>query len=109
MDFDEYQRKAKTTALYPPIGEQFVYPVIGLAGEAGEIANKVKKIFRDKGGKLDEQTREDIKKELGDVLWYISQVATDMGIRLDEVASSNIEKLASRMQRNQIKGSGDDR
>lgn len=109
MDFDEYQEKAKKTALYPPIGEQFVYPVIGLAGEAGEIANKVKKIFRDKGGKLDDATREDLKKELGDVLWYVSQVAEDMGIRLDDVATSNIEKLASRMQRSQIKGSGDDR
>jgi NTP pyrophosphatase (non-canonical NTP hydrolase) len=109
MDFDEYQEKAKKTAIYPDIGEKFVYPVIGLVGEAGEIANKVKKIFRDKGGKIDFQTKEDLKKELGDVLWYVSQVATDMEIKLNDIATSNIEKLASRMHRNQIKGSGDDR
>ena len=109
MEFDEYQRKAGKTALYPDLGSNFVYPTLGLAGEAGEISNKVKKIIRDKGSVVDDVTRHDIKDELGDVLWYVAQVATEFKLSLEEIAGSNIEKLASRAQRNRIQGSGDKR
>ena len=109
MDFEEYQKKAKTTALYPDSGNNFVYPTMGLVGEAGEIANKAKKIIRDHNSEIKEQHVEDMKKELGDVLWYVSQVASEFGLKLNDIAEKNIEKLASRKERGQIQGSGDDR
>jgi len=109
MDFEEYQRKAAKTAVYPDIGNNFAYPTLGLVGEAGEIANKVKKIMRDKGGVIDDSVREDMKKELGDVLWYVAATAAEFKLSMDEIAAANIEKLASRAARDQIKGSGDDR
>ena len=109
MDFTQYQERAKDTALYPVIGERYVYPSMGLAGEAGEIANKVKKIFRDDGGVLTDAKRSDIEKELGDVLWYVSQVATELGLSLDGIATTNIARLASRKQRGTLHGDGDDR
>jgi NTP pyrophosphatase (non-canonical NTP hydrolase) len=109
MTFEEYQATSKKTALYPVIGQSFVYPVLGLAGEAGEVAEKVKKIFRDNGGIVDDATRMMIQKELGDVLWYVSQVATEFGLQLDDVATMNVEKLRSRMERGTVHGSGDSR
>lgn len=109
MDFKEYQEKSKITAKYPDIGNNFIYPTLGLSGEAGEVAEKIKKVIRDKGGKIDEETRELIKKELGDVLWYVSQLATELGLSLDDIANHNIEKLLSRLERDKIGGSGDTR
>lgn len=109
MDFKEYQKKAKKTALYPKIGENFVYPTLGLVGEAGEIAEKVKKIFRDKNGKVDAENKKMIEKELGDVLWYISQLASELELSLDDVAKNNIEKLYSRLERGKLHGDGDNR
>lgn len=109
MTFDEYQKRAKETARYPKVGRGFVYPTIGLIGEVGEMANKVKKVFRDDGGILEGPRREEIAKELGDVLWYLSQTATELDLSLDEVAKANLEKLASRFSRNAIAGEGDDR
>lgn len=109
MDFQTYQTTSRQTAKYPNTGQNFVYPTLGLAGEAGEVAEKVKKIIRDAEGVVDESAREDLKKELGDVLWYVAQVATEFGLNLDEIASANIAKLQSRMQRGKISGSGDDR
>jgi len=109
MNFDQYQQKAKKTALYPKVGERYVYPTMGLVNEAGEVAGKVKKIFRDKNGVLDDETRYAVKKELGDVLWYVSQVATELELSLEEIASENIEKLYSRLDRGTINGDGDDR
>lgn len=109
MDFDEYQIKANKTAIYPVIGKKFVYPTLGLANEAGEFAGKVKKVFRDDGGEISEEKKDDLIHELGDVLWYLSQISTDLGIKLSEVAKANIEKLASRQERNVLHGSGDDR
>lgn len=109
MDFKEYQEKSRKTALYPNIGNNFVYPTLGLAGEAGEVAEKIKKVIRDKEGIIDDATREEIKKELGDVLWYVSQLATEIGLSLDDVAEKNIEKLYSRMERGKLHGSGDNR
>lgn len=104
MNFKEYQELAKTTAIYPEAAKIF-YPCIGLAGEVGEICEKVKKHVRD-GKVLD---TEDLKKELGDVLWYLSALASDLGIDLEDVATTNYEKLKSRQERNVIKGSGDNR
>lgn len=109
MDFNEYQQLAKKTAKYPEIGKGLVYPMIGLSGEAGEVANKVKKIFRDDGGLIKEERKEEIKKELGDLLWYIAQLATELDMALDSIASFNIEKLSKRFENNTIKGDGDNR
>lgn len=109
MNFDEYQKKSRKTAIYPDAGNNFIYPTLGLSGEAGEVAEKIKKVIRDKGGKIDEETREAIKKELGDVLWYVSQIATELNISLEEAASGNISKLYDRMERGKLGGNGDNR
>lgn len=104
MDFQEYQDSAKRTAIYPE-SAKVTYPLIGLAGEVGEILNKYKKTIRD-GTRLDV---DDMASELGDVLWYLSQSATDMGLSLEEIARKNVEKLADRAKRGQLHGSGDHR
>ncbi|MFM2414691.1 MAG: hypothetical protein RI911_384 [Candidatus Parcubacteria bacterium] len=110
MDFNEYQEKASQTAGYPtPGGMAFIYPALGLAGEAGEVAEKIKKIIRDEGGVVSEAKRGEIKKELGDVLWYVSELARQFDLTLDDVAAGNIDKLASRKERGIINGSGDNR
>ena len=109
MDFKEYQDKAKKTAVYPDIGKNFIYPTLGLVGESGEVAEKIKKVIRDKNGVIDENTRSDLKKELGDVLWYLNQLATELNLSLDEIADENLDKLFSRMERNKIHGEGDNR
>ena len=109
MDFTEYQTKSRKTAGYPPIGHPVIYPTLGLTNEAGEVAGKVKKIFRDKGGVIGEADRQALKGELGDVLWYLAQMCTELGLSLDEVAESNIEKLYSRLERGKIGGDGDNR
>jgi NTP pyrophosphatase (non-canonical NTP hydrolase) len=109
MTFGEYQKKSRETAQYPDLGKNFVYPTLGLTGEAGEVAEKIKKILRDKGGKIGDEDKEAIKKELGDVLWYLAQIATELGLTLEEVAEANIEKLASRHGRDKIHGEGDNR
>lgn len=95
--------------MYPEIGKNFIYPTLGLAGESGEVAEKIKKVIRDKNGVADEETKEMIKKELGDVLWYVAQLATELGLSLDEIAENNITKLASRLERGVLQGSGDNR
>ncbi len=113
MTFDEYQTKSRKTAIYPRIvpgdGPNLIYPTLGLSGEAGEVAEKVKKIIRDDGGMVTDLKKEEITKELGDVLWYVAQIATELGLSLDKIADTNIEKLYSRLERNQIQGSGDNR
>lgn len=109
MNFEEYQKFSRETAMYPDKDKNFVYPTLGLAGESGEVAEKIKKIIRDDRGIPSQEKKEELKKELGDVLWYISQIATELGLSLDEVASLNIEKLRSRKERNMISGSGDNR
>jgi NTP pyrophosphatase (non-canonical NTP hydrolase) len=96
MDFEKYQEAARTTALYPRRLENLEYPTLGLAGEAGEVANIVKKIQRDDAGVITDATRAKLKDELGDVLWYISACADELGLTLDEVAAFNMEKLAKR-------------
>lgn len=109
MNFKEYQEKSRVTAKYPDLGKNYVYPTLGLSGEAGEVAEKIKKVIRDKGGIMDEETRTEIQKELGDVLWYVSQIATELGLSLDEVAEGNIKKLYDRMNRGVLGGNGDNR
>ncbi len=109
MDFEEYQQKSRRTAKYPSIGHPVIYPTLGLTNEAGEVAGKIKKIFRDKGGIIGEDEKEALKSELGDVLWYLAQVCTELNVSLNSVAESNIEKLFSRLERGKIHGDGDNR
>jgi NTP pyrophosphatase (non-canonical NTP hydrolase) len=109
MDFNDYQTKSRKTAKYPPIGHPVIYPTLGLTNEAGEVAGKIKKIFRDKEGVIGSSEREALKGELGDVLWYLAQVCTELDLSLDEVAGYNIEKLYSRLERGKIGGDGDNR
>ena len=104
MKFKEYQDLAKTTAIYPENAKIF-YPCLGLAGEIGEVCEKVKKNIRD-GRVLD---KEELKKEIGDVLWYMSALCSDLEINLEDVAVTNYNKLKSRMERNVLSGSGDNR
>ena len=106
MDIDEYQKAAKKTAIYPT-DIALSYTTLGLAGEAGEIANKVKKIIRDK--KNLEDIQHDLKDELGDVLWYCAMFADAIGCNLSEVAQSNLAKLLDRKERGVIRGEGDNR
>lgn len=111
MTFDEFQARASATAVYPA-STGLMYCALGLAGEAGEVANKVKKIARgDYNGKPDEaeRVRQEIVKELGDVLWYVAMVATECDTALGDVARMNVEKLAARAARGTLQGEGDNR
>ena len=108
-DFDAYQKQCKKTAVYPKVGRGFVYPLIGLQGETGEVSEKIKKVFRDDGGKLTKEKREEIKKELGDVLWYLAQLSTELNIKFSDVVLENIKKLSSRKVRGTLHGDGDNR
>ena len=107
-DLDMYQKVAKTTAIYPR-EQAIIYPTLGLTGEAGEVANKVKKIIRDGSNSKDERLVQDISAEIGDCLWYIAVLASDFNIKLSDIASTNLEKLANRKKNNTIHGSGDTR
>ncbi len=109
MDFQTYQSLSRRTAAYPVIGHAVIYPALGLTNEAGEVAGKIKKIFRDKAGVIGEADLQALKSELGDVLWYLAQVCTELNLSLDEVAEANLAKLASRLERGQIGGEGDER
>ncbi len=104
MNFDEYQLESRQTAVYPDAGKQnIIYPLLGLVGETGEVVEKIKKHIRD-GTSLN---KDDLRYELGDILWYLSQLSFELGISLDGVAVSNIRKLRSRKKRNKLQGSGD--
>ena len=107
-DLDMYQQVAKTTAIYPR-EQAIIYPTLGLTGEAGEVANKVKKIIRDGSDKNDDSLVSEIKSEIGDCLWYIAVLANDFNIKLSDIASTNLEKLANRKKNGTIHGSGDNR
>jgi NTP pyrophosphatase (non-canonical NTP hydrolase) len=109
MDLGEYQKQARATARYPVIGHPVIYPALGLTNEAGEVAGKIKKIFRDKNGIIDEGDILALQSELGDVLWYLAQVSTELGLSLDEIAAHNIVKLQDRLTRGKIHGDGDER
>jgi NTP pyrophosphatase (non-canonical NTP hydrolase) len=96
MNFEEYQSEARNTAHYPNRLKNLEYPTLGLAGEAGEVANIVKKVQRDFSGTVTDETRQKLKDELGDVLWYISACADELGLTLNEIAEFNVNKLAKR-------------
>lgn len=108
MDFNEYQRKARQTAIYHNIGRNFIYPTLGIVGEAGEIAEKVKRVVR-VNGVIDAALRREIAKELGDVLWYLAALASELGLSLDDIAKDNLAKLQSRKDRQVLHGRGDNR
>jgi NTP pyrophosphatase (non-canonical NTP hydrolase) len=108
-DFDTYQRESRRTWSLIHTDHAIVYPTLGLANEAGEVAGKVKKIFRDRGGVISEEDRQALKGELGDVLWYLAQICTELDLSLSEVAEANLEKLFSRLERGAIGGDGDTR
>ena len=112
MKLDDYQKLAMSTALYPKGLLGLLYTTLGLSGEAGEVADKVKKIVRDSEdphAELSEEKRMEIAKEIGDVLWYIATLSHELGFNLNHIATMNINKLMSRKKRNVIKGSGDNR
>lgn len=106
MDISEYQQKALKTAIFPK-DYAIIYPALGLAGEAGEVADKVKKIVRDKN--TSDQMKRDIAAEIGDCLWYCAVLANDLGFDLAQIADGNLQKLADRQQRGVLQGSGDKR
>jgi len=108
MELSEYQRLSRRTAEYPREA-WLAYPALGLAGEAGEVAEHAKKAIRDDGGEVAEQRRAAMAKELGDVLWYVAQLATELELDLDEIAQTNLDKLLSRQRRGVLSGSGDER
>lgn len=108
-DFEAYQRESRKTWNVIPMDAPIVYPTLGLVNEAGEVAGKIKKVFRDKGGQISDEDRQALKYELGDVLWYLTQICTELDLTLAEVASANVEKLFSRQERGQIHGDGDNR
>jgi len=107
-DLDMYQKVAKTTAIYPR-EQAIIYPTLGLTGEAGEVANKVKKIYRDGTNKINENIVEEISAEIGDVLWYVAVLADDIGCKLSDIANNNLLKLENRRKKGTIHGSGDKR
>lgn len=108
MFINEYQKKAISTAVYGE-GNSITYPTLGLTGEAGEVADKVKKVLRDNNGEFSDEKKLEIAKEIGDVLWYCAALARDLGYDLETIAEMNIDKLFSRRDRGVISGSGDNR
>lgn len=109
MTPNDYQTQALQTAIYPDQGNNPVYPTLGLVGEAGEVAEKVKKLIRDEGGTLTDPVREKIALELSDVCWYLAVLAYELDFTLEEVMQMNLDKLASRQERGVLTGSGDNR
>jgi len=109
LTFKDYQARTAETARYPDVGANPIYPALGLAGETGEVCEKVKKVLRDNGGNFDADAVSAIKKELGDVLWYVARLAAELGLDMEDVAAENLAKLTSRKERGQLHGSGDDR
>jgi NTP pyrophosphatase (non-canonical NTP hydrolase) len=108
VEFSDYQRLSRRTAEYPREA-WLAYPALGLAGEAGEVAEHAKKTIRDDGGAVNAERRVAMAKELGDVLWYVAQLASELELDLDGIAEENLQKLLSRQRRGVLSGSGDDR
>ena len=110
MTFEEYQKQALMTVL--STGDEFkdlLHWVLGITGEAGEVAEKLKKIIRDKNSVVSDDDKKELAKELGDVLWYLAVFANDLGVSMDEIAQTNLDKLKSRKERGVLGGSGDNR
>jgi NTP pyrophosphatase (non-canonical NTP hydrolase) len=109
MEFGEYQKLARTTAMYAGAGNNFAYPALGLCGETGEVAEKIKRVIRDGRDSVSEKEKIEISKEIGDVLWYLANLAAELDLDFDDVARENIAKLKSRKERGVLHGSGDNR
>ncbi len=109
VDFDWYQRESARTWEVIDTNHPLVYPTLGLTNEAGEFAGKVKKIFRDKQGQISDEDRAALQSELGDVLWYLTQICTQLDLSLADVAAANVTKVLSRQRRGKIGGDGDER
>jgi len=109
MKLNNYQDKARKTAIYPNIGGNIIYPTLGLCGESGEFAEKIKKLIRDNNGVMTPEIRDALIKELGDILWYVANSASELNVTLEEVAQRNLDKLQKRKQENKLHGEGDDR
>jgi len=107
IDFERYQSESRKTWSLVSTDHAIVYPTLGLVNEAGEVAGKIKKIFRDKGGVISEDDRAALKDELGDVFWYLTQICTELELPLEEVAAQNLSKLFDRLERGVIRGEGD--
>ena len=108
MTLNQYQEEALKTAIYPE-DKKIIYPTLGLTGEAGEVAEKVKKVIRDNNQEFTDEKKRQIALEISDVLWYCATLSHDIGYTLEDIAQMNVDKLASRQQRNKIGGSGDER
>ena len=107
--FDLYQDSAESTAIYPDKGDNIYYPALGLAGEAGEVCEKIKKIMRDQKGFITQENEDELVKELGDVLWYVANIASEINRNMSEIAEVNLQKLEDRKNRGKLQGSGDNR
>lgn len=108
MTLNDYQAVARSTAVYPRM-QGFEYCALGLCGEAGEVADKLKKVIRDHHGALSKDKCHEVAKELGDVLWYVANLSAELGYSLEDVAQMNADKLSSRQARGVLGGSGDNR
>jgi len=108
-NLDLYQDEARSMAIYPNLGDNIYYPTLGLAGEAGEVCEKVKKVMRDSDGEISQKVKDALLLEMGDVLWYLANIASELEVDLSEVAHRNLEKLYSRKTRGVLGGSGDNR
>lgn len=109
MNFADFQNIVKKTSIYPDQGNNVAYATLGLAGEAGEVADKVKKLIRDSHGILTPEKKQEMIKELGDVLWYLAACASELGVDLEEVATLNAKKVEDRKNRGVLSGEGDNR
>jgi NTP pyrophosphatase (non-canonical NTP hydrolase) len=107
--YGSYQEQSRKTYSDIDVNDPIVYPTLGLVNEAGEVAGKIKKIFRDRAGQISDEDRESLKHELGDVLWYLTQICTNLDLTLEEVAEANLDKLFSRLERGKLHGDGDHR
>src|SRR6266446_2275811 len=103
-NFDEYQHESRKTAIYPRQGSNYFYPTLGLVSEAGEVADRIKRIDRDDNGIVTEQKRAEVAGELGDILWYAAQVASEFGLSFQEIAGENLVKLQQRKDRGTLSG-----
>ena len=108
MEFDKYQQLIETTRIYPE-DMKIVYPCLGLSGEVGEVCDKIKKIYRDKEGVVSFNDKQEIAKEMGDVLWYLASLTTDLDLNMNDIALTNIQKILNRKQNGKIVGNGDNR
>ena len=109
MELKEYQKKAKETAIYPKLVYPWIYPAFGLSGETGEVLEKLKRVIRSKNGVVDAESLEGLKKEIGDVLWYLAMLSEELGVSMDDIAEENIAKLRSRKERGVLHSEGDNR